>query len=75
MLRPIQKKITYDGVANGFTANHEGADLVGDPLDGVKVALRGNREAGLEDIDSEARELLSNLDLLVHCESNSWRLD
>ena len=40
-------------------------DLAGDRLDGLEVARRGDREAGLDDVDAEARELVRDLDLLL----------
>ncbi len=38
--------------------------LVGDRPDAVEVALGGDREAGLDDVDPQARELLGDLQLL-----------
>ena len=37
----------------------------GDALDGLEVAGRGGREAGLDDVDVEPRELARDLDLLA----------
>ena len=36
----------------------------GDRLHGLEVARRGDREAGLDDVDAEPRELLGDLELL-----------
>ena len=38
--------------------------LLGDPADGLEVAGRGGREAGLDDVDLEPRELARDLELL-----------
>ena len=40
-------------------------DLARDRLDGLEVARRGDREAGLDHVDAEPRELLGDLDLLL----------
>ena len=40
-------------------------DLARDRLHGLEVAGRGDREAGLDDVDAEPRELVRDLDLLV----------
>ncbi len=65
---------TYDRFAEGFTANHEGADLGGDSFNGIKVTLGCDRETSLEDIDAEARELLRDFNLLIHGKGDSWGL-
>lgn len=64
----------YHRLANSLTSNHQRANLGGDPLYCVKVSLRGYWESGFENIHSEARELLGNLDLFADCEGDSWRL-
>ena len=38
--------------------------LLGDPADGLEVAGRGGREAGLDDVDLEPRELAGDVELL-----------
>jgi hypothetical protein len=45
-----------------------------DRLDGLEVAGRGDREAGLDHIDAEARELLRDLDLLLRVQRDARRL-
>ena len=47
---------------------------VGDGLDGLEVALAGDREAGLDDVDAEAGQLLGDLELLALVERDAWRL-
>ena len=42
--------------------------VAGDRLDRLEVAGRGDREAGLDHVDAEARELLGDLDLLLRVE-------
>ena len=49
-------------------------DLAGDRLDGLEVAGRGDREAGLDDVDAEARELVGDLELLARVERDARRL-
>ena len=41
---------------------------LGDGLDRLEVALAGDREAGLDHVDTEARELVGDLELLAHVE-------
>ena len=40
------------------------ADGAGDRLDGLEVPVAGDREAGLDEVDAEARQLLGDLELL-----------
>ena len=42
--------------------------------DRLEVALAGDREAGLDDVDAEAGELLGDLELLAHVERDARRL-
>ena len=46
----------------------------GDRLDRLEVARRGDREAGLDDVDAEARELVRDLQLLARVERDAGRL-
>ena len=48
--------------------------VVGDRLDGLEVAGRGDREAGLDHVDAEAGELLRDLDLLLRVQRDAGRL-
>ena len=48
--------------------------LAGDRLDRLEVAGRGDREAGLDHVDAEPRELLGDLDLLLGVERDARRL-
>ena len=58
----------------GEAGDHRALDLAGDRLDGLEVARRGDREAGLDDVDAEARELLRDLELLLRVERDAGRL-
>ena len=49
-------------------ADHRPLDRARDRLDRLEVARRGDREAGLDHVDAEARELLGDLDLLLRVE-------
>ena len=42
----------------------------GDRLDGLEVTLARDREAGLDVVDAEARELLGDLELLAGVEGD-----
>src|SRR5262245_32150986 len=45
--------------------------LAGDPLDGLEVARRGGREAGLDHVDLEAHQLAGDLELLGRGEAGA----
>ena len=45
-------------------------DALGDRLDRLEVAVAGDREPGLDDVDAEASELLRDLELLDHIEGD-----
>ena len=47
---------------------------LGDRLDRLEVAVARDREAGLDDVDTEARELLGDLELLADVERDAGRL-
>ena len=49
-------------------------DLAGDRLHGLEVARRGDREAGLDDVDAQARELVRDLELLGRVQRDARRL-
>ena len=49
-------------------------DLAGDRLHGLEVAGRGDREAGLDDVDAQARELVGDLELLGRVQRDARRL-
>ena len=55
-------------------ADHGALDLAGDLLDRLEVARRGDRKAGLDDVDAKAPELLSDLDLLLRVQGDARRL-
>ena len=61
-------------VGAGEPADHRAVDLAGDRLHRLEVAGRGDREAGLDDVHAEARELLRDLELLLAVERDPRRL-
>ena len=54
--------------------DHGALDLAGDRLDGLEVARRGDREAGLDDVDAQPRELVGDLELLGRVQRDARRL-
>ena len=54
--------------------DHRALDLARDPLDGLEVARRGDREAGLDHVDAQPRELLGDLELLRRVQRDARRL-
>ena len=56
--------IDVGAVGTSQAADDGALDFSGDLLDRVEVARRGDREAGLDDVDAEARQLLGDLELL-----------
>ena len=61
-------------VGSGQAADDRPLDLARDRLDGLEVAGRGDREAGLDHVDAQARELLGDLDLLLGVQRDAGRL-
>src|SRR5262249_48116065 len=55
-------------------ADRRPLDVARDLLHGLEVTGRGDREAGLDHVDAEPRELLRNLDLLLRVERDPRRL-
>ena len=55
-------------------ADHRALDLARDRLDRLEVAGRGDREAGLDHVDAQARELLGDLELLLRVQRDPGRL-
>ena len=61
----------------GQTADHRTvrrADSGGDPLHGVEIAAAGKGEAGLNDVDTEAGELLGDRQLFFQVQAGTRRL-
>ena len=54
--------------------DHRAVHLLGDPLYGLEVARRGDRESSLDHVDAEPRELLRDLQLLGGVERDARRL-
>ena len=50
------------------------AHRLGDRLDRLEVAVAGDREAGLDDVDTQTRELFGDLELLDDVERDAGRL-
>ena len=69
-MRPLGDPDRLDGplrvavAAAGQRGDGHALRLPGDPLDGLEVARRGGREAGLDDVDLEPDELAGDLELL-----------
>ena len=58
----------------GEAADHGALDLARDRLHGLEVAGRGDREAGLDHVHAEPRELVRDLELLLPVERDARRL-
>ena len=54
--------------------DHRPVDLARDGLDRLEVARRGDREAGLDHVHAETRELLCDLELLLRVQRDARRL-
>ena len=50
------------------------ADFAGDALHGLEIALRGDGEAGLDDVDAEAFQLVGDGQLLIGVHAAARRL-
>ena len=61
-------------VGAGQAADHRALDVAGDRLDRLEVAGRGDREAGLDHVDAQPRQLLGDLDLLGGVQRDAGRL-
>ena len=64
--------VTGEGACQ--TGDHRAVDVARDALNGLEVAGRGDREAGLDDVDAEPRELLGDLELLLRVQRDARRL-
>ncbi len=54
--------------------DHRPVDLARDALDGLEVTGRGDREAGLDHVHAQTRELLRDLELLLRVQRDARRL-
>ena len=61
-------------VGAGQAADRRALDPAGDRLDRLEVAGRGDREAGLDHVDAQTRQLLGDLHLLGGVERDAGRL-
>ena len=79
-VRPLGDADRLDGplrvavAAAGERRDRHALRLAGDPLDGLEVAGRGGREAGLDDVDLEPDELAGDLELLGRGQPGAGRL-
>src|SRR5262245_12487712 len=58
----------------GEAGDDRPVDLAGDRLHGLEVAVAGDREARLYDVDAQSRELLGDLQLLGGVQRDARRL-
>ena len=63
--------VDVGGVGTRQAGDHGSMDLAGDRLHGLEVAGRGDREARLDDVDAQARELVGDLELLGRVERDA----
>ena len=68
------RRVDVAGVSAREAGDDRPLDLAGDGLHGLEVAGRGDREAGLDDVDAQARELLRDLELLGGVQADARRL-
>ena len=61
-------------LAAGERGDAGAADLFGDCVDGVEVALRGDGKAGFDDVDAQRGELVRHTELLVVVHGAAGRL-
>ena len=61
-------------VGAGEAADHRALDRARDLLHGLEVAGRGDREAGLDHVDPQPRQLLGDLHLLGGVQRDAGRL-
>ena len=54
--------------------DHRPADLLGNSFNGRKVSRRGRRKPGLNDVYTQTRELVGNLQFLRSIQTTAWRL-
>ena len=67
-------RIDVGGHTTGQAADDRAADHSGDLLHGIKVALAGDGEAGLDDVNAQAGELACHLQLLAGSHGCTWAL-
>src|SRR4051812_37955415 len=56
------------------TGDHGAVDLAGDRAYRLEITGRGDREAGLDDVDAQPRELVGDLELLGGVQRDARRL-
>ena len=79
---PRSRRVPYRAVGGvdvpdmnaGEAGDHRALDLAGDRLHGLEVAGRGDREAGLDDVHAQPRELVGDLELLGRVQRDARRL-
>ena len=70
----LPSAVDVGGVGARQAGDDGAVDLAGDRLDGLEVARRGDREARLDDVDAEPRELVGDLELLARVQRDAGRL-
>ena len=73
-LTAFQARVDVGHVGARQAGDHRTLDLARDRLHGLEVARRGDREAGLDHVDAEPRELLGDLELLLRVQRDARRL-
>jgi hypothetical protein len=68
VLDGLPRPVDVRRVGPGQAGDDRSLDLAGDALHGLEVTGRGDREAGLDDVDAQARERLGDLQLLCGVE-------
>ena len=64
--------VTGEGASE--SRDHRPVDVARDALDGLEVAGRSDREAGLDHVHAQTRELLRDLELLLRVQRDARRL-
>jgi hypothetical protein len=70
----LPRALDVGGIGARQAGDHRSMDLAGDRLHGFEVAGRGDREARLDDVDAQPRELVGDLELLGRVERDARRL-
>ena len=71
---PPRRALDVGGVGARQAGDDRAVHLAGDRADRLEVARRGDREAGLDHVDAEPRELLGDLQLLGRVQRDARRL-
>ena len=74
MLQGLPGAVDVGVAAAGQAADHRAADVSGDLADGLEIALRGDRKAGLDDIDAQIDQGLGDFHLFGQVHARPGRL-